>query len=155
MLQQELLTAEEIFVKDICGFYSSCLKLFTTSSDTEGLPFDLPLLKLPVRTNLLNRSLRWAYNDVSWSIKSRYLATYSCLQAVTEYIHSPLRRVLKTAVLLFWAWINENYCNSHLKNVKTIKTTTSNDRLQMTLMTRQVPWPTTFLESFIKTLHIV
>ena len=38
-------------------------------------------------------------------------------------------RVLKTTVFLFWAWINKNY----LKNVKTIKTMTLNDMLQMTL----------------------
>ena len=38
-------------------------------------------------------------------------------------------RILKTTILLFWAWINENYCNSHFKNVKTIKTTTWNDRM--------------------------
>ena len=36
---------------------------------------------------------------------------------------------------LFWAWIDENYCNSHLANVRTIKEMTLNDRLQMTLIT--------------------
>ena len=57
-------------------------------------------------------------------------------------------RVLKTTVLLFWAWINENYCSSHLKNVKTIKTMTLNDKLQMTLMTSENE--VEFLKSMVK-----
>ena len=54
-------------------------KLSTTSSDTEGLPQDFSLLTLPVWTNLFITPLMWASNDVSWIIKLRYLAWYSCL----------------------------------------------------------------------------
>ena len=46
-------------------------------------------------------------------------------------------RVLKTSVLLFLSCINVNYCNSHLKNVGTIKTMTLNAKLEMTLMTSE------------------
>ena len=60
------------FVKDVCGFCtSSRLKSWTTSSDTEDLLPDFPLLTLTVRTNLLVTFLMWASNDVSWIIKSR------------------------------------------------------------------------------------
>ena len=71
--------------KDVCGYCSRRLKSSTTSSDVEDLPGDFLLSTLPVRTNLLITSLMWASNDVSWIIKSRYLARYFWLQAVTEY----------------------------------------------------------------------
>ena len=80
-------------VKDICGFCSSHLKSSTTTSDTEGLLGDFLLLTLLLRTNILITSLIWACNDVSWTYKSGYLARYSCLQAVKEYMHSPFTHV--------------------------------------------------------------
>ncbi|KAJ3659126.1 hypothetical protein Zmor_010832 [Zophobas morio] len=54
MLQQELLTAEEILSK---MFADSRLKSSTTSSEIEGLPGDFLLSTLPVRTKLLITSL--------------------------------------------------------------------------------------------------
>ena len=118
-------------VKDVCRFRSSRLKSSTTSSDTKGLPQDFSLWTLPVRTNLLITSLMWPSNDVSWIIKSRCLARYSCLQVVTEYTNSSFTkshcrtRHNKESVLFYWI----NHFHSlrfltHLKNVKTRKTPT-------------------------------
>mgnify|MGYP005985397697 FL=1 len=85
-------------VKDVYGFCLSCLKSSATSSDTESLPGDFPLLTVPVRTSLLITFLMWASNDFFCFIKLRYLARwarYSCLQAVTEYTHSSFTNVPK------------------------------------------------------------
>ena len=101
-------------VEGVCGFGSSRLKSWRTSSDTEGIPGDFPLLTrlvrwlrlstasshtedlpgdfrlltLPVRTNILMISIMWVSYDVSWICKSGYMARYFCLQAVTVCTHS-------------------------------------------------------------------
>ena len=62
MLQQELLTAEEILSKMFADSAQVVLiESLTTCLDTEGLPGDFPLSTLPVRTNLLIRYI----SDVS------------------------------------------------------------------------------------------
>ena len=62
MLQQELLTAEEILPKMFADSAQVVLiESLTTCLDTEGLPEDIPLSTLPVRTNLLIRYI----SDVS------------------------------------------------------------------------------------------
>ena len=66
----------------------SRLKSSTTSSDAECLPRDFSLLTLPARTNLLITCLMCTSNDVSWIVRSRYLARYSCLQPITEYTYT-------------------------------------------------------------------
>jgi hypothetical protein len=45
--------------EDICGFCSSrSVKSSTISSESRGLPVDLPLFRLPVLTNLLITSIQ-------------------------------------------------------------------------------------------------
>ena len=46
--------------------------------------------------------------------------------AQKQNFHAQAPRVLKTTVLLFWAWIKANYCHLHLTNVRTIKAMTLN-----------------------------
>ena len=72
MLQQELLTADEILSK----MFADSVHVVSNRHnflDTKGFSRDFPLLTLPVRTNLFIPFLMWASNNVSWIIKLWYL----------------------------------------------------------------------------------
>ena len=105
-------------VKDVCGFSSNRLK--STFSDTEGLPGDFSLLTLPVRTNLSITCLMCA-SHCFFNLKIRVFGQIFLL--TSDYRIHPLS-VYECPNCFETDCFNENYYNSHLKNVRTIKTIT-------------------------------
>ena len=164
MLKQKLLTAEAILSKKFAGFVQvvsnhqqlpQIVDVFQEISFCRHCQFEqtcwlhlfcepltmfIELSNHSIWPNILAyKRLQNAHTHNNKSALFNRINHFHCLRFVAqkENFRMQAARVLKTTVLLFLAWINKNYCNSHLKNVKTIITVILNDRLQMTLITSE------------------